>query len=51
MPEPILFWLAVILFSAAAVVGVLALSAAIRLKAVQETEIQEDHRRPGTARA
>lgn len=51
MPEPVLFWLTVILFSAAVVVGVLALSTAIRLKAMQKTEVQEDRRDPGTAQA
>jgi hypothetical protein len=49
MPEPVLFWLTVILFSAAVVVGGLALATAIRLKAMHLTRVQEEY--PGTADA
>jgi hypothetical protein len=49
MPEPLLFWLTVLLFSAAVVVGVLALSTTIRLKAMYKTE--EDYPETGTADA
>jgi hypothetical protein len=40
MPEPTLFWLTVILFSAAIVVGLLALSRVIRYMAMRKTELQ-----------
>jgi hypothetical protein len=40
MPEPTLFWLAVILFSAAVIVGLLALSTVIRYMAMRKTKAQ-----------